>query len=157
MTYDVIKLNRFPNSPEVMLFFQPTYVSLLPKFSFKHWWMWNGNFKLCYISVFDWTVLSNEQHIIAFFISAPASRPLPPPVLSGSHPPVPLHLSRRHEKGGRAYKCNLWSAQRFKRDSPKSEISARLETVSMFAQVYLCPSFHSKWKINLSSQHQNLT
>mgnify|MGYP007020684598 CR=1 FL=1 len=38
-------LNRFPNSPEVMLFFQPTYVSLLPKFSFKHWWMWNGNFK----------------------------------------------------------------------------------------------------------------
>ena len=48
MTSDVIEFKGFPNSPEVMLFFQPEYkiyVFLLPKFSFKHWWMLNGNFK----------------------------------------------------------------------------------------------------------------
>ena len=48
MTSEVIEFKGFPNSPEVMLFFQPEskiYVFLLPKFSFKHWWMLNGNFK----------------------------------------------------------------------------------------------------------------
>ena len=48
MTSDVIEFKWFPNSPEVMLFFQPEYkiyVFLLPKFSLKHWWMLNGNFK----------------------------------------------------------------------------------------------------------------
>ena len=48
MTSDVIEFKGFPNSPEVMLFFQPEYkiyVFLPPKFSFKHWWMLNGNFK----------------------------------------------------------------------------------------------------------------
>ena len=48
MTSDVIKLKGFPNSPEVMLFFQPEYkiyVFLLPKFSLKHWWMLNWKFQ----------------------------------------------------------------------------------------------------------------
>ena len=43
MTSDVIELKGFPNSPEVIPVF-PTRV-LLPKFSCKHWWMLNGNFK----------------------------------------------------------------------------------------------------------------
>ena len=48
VTSEVIEFKGFPNSQEVMLFFQPEskiYVFLLPKFSFKHWWMLNGNFK----------------------------------------------------------------------------------------------------------------
>ena len=48
MTSEVIEFKGFPNSQEVMLFFQTEskiYVFLLPKFSFKHWWMLNGNFK----------------------------------------------------------------------------------------------------------------
>ena len=34
MTYDVIELKGFPNSPEVMLFFQPEYKFLASKIFF---------------------------------------------------------------------------------------------------------------------------
>ena len=90
MTYDVIEWKGFPNSPEVvMLFFQPEY-----KFKFSCF----QNFLL---SIGGCSIAT-----IAFFISAPASRPLfsrfppchapcslvlPPPVLSCSRPPVSLH------------------------------------------------------------------
>ena len=60
MTSDVIEFKGFPNSPEVMPEYK-IYVFLLPKFSFKHWWMLNGNFKTFQTSVFDWMIPSNKQ------------------------------------------------------------------------------------------------
>ena len=62
--------------------------------------------KPCLISVFDWIIPSNIQQTIALFISAPAYRPhidpaslpLPPPVLPGSRPPVPLHYWELQKK-----------------------------------------------------------
>ena len=75
MTYDVIEWKGFPNSPEVvMLFFQPEY-----KFKFSCF----QNFLL---SIGGCSIAT-----IAFFISAPASRPLTPPVLPCSRPSVSLH------------------------------------------------------------------
>ena len=113
-TCNVIESKGFPNSPEVMLFFPARvqiYVLLLPKFSVKHWWMLNGNFKPLLDKCFDWIIPSNKKQTIAFFISFPASRlhidptscpcspassPLPLPVLPGSRPPVPLHKWHNH-------------------------------------------------------------
>ena len=65
--------------------------------------------KLCWEPVFDWMTSSNKQQTSAFFISAlafrpqidPASPSLPPPVLPGSRPLVPLHsrvLIKYHPK-----------------------------------------------------------
>ena len=65
------------------------YVFLLPKFSFKHWWMLNGNFKTLLGKCFWLKIPSSKQQTIACFISAPASRPLPPHVLPGRAPLSP--------------------------------------------------------------------
>ena len=67
--------------------------------------------KPCLISVFDWVIPSNIQQTIALFISAPAYRPhidpaslpLPPPVLPGSRPPVPLHYWELQKKSAQKF------------------------------------------------------
>ena len=96
-------ISKFTGSNAVFTARVHIYVFLLPKFSVKHWWMLNGNFKPLLDKCFDWIIPSDKQQTIAFFISAPASRlhidptscpcspassPLPPPVLPGSRPPL---------------------------------------------------------------------
>ena len=90
-------ISKFTGSNAVFPARVQIYVFLLPKFSFKHWWYLMDISKLCEVSVFDRIILSNKQQTIAFFISAPASRPhidpasrpLPPPALPGSCPLSP--------------------------------------------------------------------
>ena len=90
-------ISKFTGSNAVFPARVQIYVFLLPKFFFKHWWYLMDISKLCKVSVFDRIILSNKQQTIAFFISAPASRPhvdpasrsLPPPVLLGSCPLSP--------------------------------------------------------------------
>ena len=94
-------ISKFTGSNAVFPAQVKIYVFLLPKFSFKHWWMLNGISKICQVSVFDWIIPSNKQEtlyrLLYFCIRSLPSyrsrfRPSPAPVLPSSRPPVPLHL-----------------------------------------------------------------
>ena len=118
MTYDVVEWKGFPNSPEVvMLFFQPEY-----KFKFSCF----QNFLL--------SIVGCSIATIAFFISAPASRPLTPPVLPCSRPPVSFH-------------CVV-------HDSSHSEHKIRF-VLSLFEAIFLHVRFYFFCKIKILNRKRN--